>query len=203
MRLRDRDISPSASKTNMSQTISPAIADLIRTRRTIHSFKPEQPAAELIEQAIELARWAPNHRLTEPWRFHVLGPQTIAAIVELNAQITAAKGGAEAANKKRQQWASVPSWVLVTCARNVDEILHHEDYAACCCAIQNFTIGLWSAGVGVKWTTGKVTRDPEFLKIVGVNPDERMVVGMLWLGYPQEIPLQARKSVDEITVRLP
>lgn len=187
----------------MTQTISPAFADIIRSRRTIHSFKADRPSDELIQQAIELARWAPNHRLTEPWRFHVLGPQTIAAIVELNAQITAAKSGPDAANKKRQQWASVPSWVIVTCARNVDEILHQEDYASCCCAIQNFAIALWSAGVGVKWTTGKVTRDPEFLKLISVNPEERTVVGMLWLGYPQEIPHQARKSVEEITVRLP
>ncbi len=187
----------------MTTSISPAVAELLRTRRTIHSFKPERPSDALVTEAVELARWAPNHKVTEPWRFHVLGPQTIAAIVELNAQITLAKSGPEAADKKRKQWSSVPVWVLVTCAEQSDAVLHQEDYAACCCAIQNFSLALWSAGVGVKWTTGKVTRDPEFLRIAEIDPTERSVVGMLWVGYPQDVPSQSRKPVEEIVVRLP
>jgi len=187
----------------MTVAITPSVADLLRTRRTIHTFKPERPPEAVIWQAIDLARWAPNHRLTEPWCFHLLGPQTIAAIVELNAQITLAKSGPDAADKKRQQWSNVPAWVVVTCDRQADEILQQEDYAACCCAIQNFSLALWSAGIGVKWTTGKVTRDTEFLRVIGVNPAERSVVGMLWLGYPLDVPNQSRKTVDEITVSLP
>lgn len=187
----------------MTATIPNPIADLIRNRRTIHNFRPDLPPEELILQAIELACWAPNHKLTEPWRFHILGPATVAEVVEINAQITLAKSGPEAADKKRQQWSSVPCWLLVTCPLQSDEILQQEDYAACCCAIQNFSLALWSAGLGVKWTTGKVTRDPRFLNVVGVDSNERSIVGMLWIGYPSEIPKQQRKAINEVVVRLP
>ncbi|MDQ3044099.1 MAG: nitroreductase family protein, partial [Chloroflexota bacterium] len=44
----------------------------IRERRSIGKVGPERPPRELIEQVLEAATWAPNHRLTEPWRFIVI-----------------------------------------------------------------------------------------------------------------------------------
>ena len=44
-------------------------ADLVRARRTIHDFRKESAPPALVRKALDLARWAPNHHLTEPWRF--------------------------------------------------------------------------------------------------------------------------------------
>ncbi len=180
-------------------------AHVLRTRRTINLFRPapECPPQELILQAIELARWAPNHKHTEPWRFHLLGPQTVAAMIALNTQLVAGKDGPAAAESKRNKWAAVPGWMAVTCARSDDPVRQEEDYAACCCAIQNLMLFLWSEGVGAKWSTGGVTRHADFYRLIGVDPRERRAVGLVWYGYPQGAPEARRKTVEEIVSHRP
>ena len=186
-----------------SSNIPSEVAAIISGRRTIHEFTDQIPPEDVVLQAIDLARWAPNHRATEPWRFHWLGPQASQAIVELNAQMVLAKSGAEAAETKRRQWSTVPLWLVVTSTNDPDEFTRQEDYAATCCAVQNLAIALWSAGIGMKWTTGKVTRHPDFFAATNIDATQRTVVGMMWLGYPKSVPTQTRKPLDEILLRVP
>ncbi len=179
------------------------IEDLLRTRRTINSFKPEKPHEDLIRKAIDLARWAPNHHLTEPWRFYLIGSETSQAIVELNAKIVSQKKGKEAGEKKLKKWSSIPGWLVVTMTKSDDPLQLQEDYAACSCTIHNLSLALWNEGVGIKWTTGDVIRDADFYELIWVDPDVESVVGLIWYGYPEEIPVSQRKLLEEIIVRLP
>lgn len=179
-----------------------SLAELIRGRRTVEKFQPDVPPPELVLQSIELARWAPNHKHTEPWRFHLLGPDAQQAVVELNAELVAAGKGPQAAEKKRQRWSAVPGWLAVTCAVDEDPLRAEEDYAACCCAVQNLMLFLWSEGVGTKWSTGAITRHPGFHRLLGID-DSRRVVGLIWYGYPASLPQQRRKPTEEITTILP
>lgn len=173
-------------------------------RRTINQFKPEpKPPRELIDQALEAARWAPNHRFTEPWRFYLLGSETVAQIIDLNTEIVAASKGEAAAKAKREKWSSVPGWLVVSCVKSDDPLTAQEDYAACACAIQNIQLSLWENGVGAKWTTGAVTRDPRFYDTLWIDRDLETVVGMVWYGYPEEIPVSRRKRVSEVLIELP
>lgn len=172
-------------------------AALLRGRRTTHAFKPGTPPRELILRAIELARWAPNHRLTEPWRFYLLGQRTVEAIADLNAELTAAKQAAAAAEAKRRRWLAVPGWLLVTCVKSANAIQAREDYAACACAVQNLMLYLWSQGVGTKWNTGKVTRDPRFFECVGMDANREEVVSLLWYGYPAEVLKMERQPLEK------
>lgn len=177
--------------------------EILKTRRTVGAFRSEGPPADVVRQAIELACWAPNHRKTEPWRFHWLGPQTAAAVVELNAALIAAKSGPDAAAAKRKQWAAVPGWIAVTCVRSDDPFLLEEDYAACCCAVQNLMLALWNHGVGTKWSTGDVTRHAEFFRLIGVDPAEQRSIGVIWYGYPATVPEQTRRPVTDVLRQLP
>ncbi len=179
------------------------IASLIRQRRTVHDFTTEIPPLELIMQAIELARWAPNHKLTQPWRFRLIGPETKAAIVELNAKLIQETKGEEAAQHKRVRWFAVPGWLAISSIKSDDPIRDQENYASVCCAIQNFTLFLWESGVGVKWTTGPVTQHPEFDKILDLNPEQEKIVGLIWYGYPAQIPEMKRLDLDLIVKKLP
>jgi nitroreductase len=188
---------------NCMQPGPQAVATLLKSRRTIHDFKADLPPETLIYEAIDAARWAPNHRLTEPWHFYLLGRGTAEAIADLNADMIAARGDAEGAAKKRARWRAVPGWLMLTCNRSEDAVQEREDFAACCCAAQSFMLYLWSAGVGVKWTTGKVIRDPRFSELVWIDPAREFPVGIFWYGWPAEIPVTARKSVESILVRLP
>jgi len=182
----------------MTQTIN----DIIRSRRTIGSFKPEVPAASMIEPALEVARWAPNHKKTEPWRVYWFGPQTTAAVIQLNSSLIEKKKGATEAEAKRKSWSAIPGWLAVTCVRSSDPFRAEEDYAACCCFIQNLMIALWTSEIGSKWSTGDVTRDPEFDRLIGINPETERVAGLIWYGFPAVIPAQSRQPVSSFLRRL-
>ena len=178
-------------------------AALLRGRRTIHLFKPEVPPRSVVLQALDAARWAPNHRLTEPWRFYLLGPETAAAVAHLNAEIVAEKRGPAAAENKRARWLSMPGWLVLTCRRSDDPLRMREDYGACCCAAQNMMLALWAAGVGTKWGTGKVTRDDRFFELLGIDRAEEQVVGLFWYGYPAEVPAARRKPLTDVLEERP
>ena len=177
--------------------------ELIRSRRTIHNFKTELPPVEIVEEAIEIARWAPNHHHTEPWHFFQLGPHAISRIVDLNARLVAEKKGDKAGEAKRKRWSTIPGWLVVTCNRSADSLQQEEDYAACCCAVQNLSLALWAHGVGVKWTTGAVTRHSELFELLEVNSEKQRSVGILWYGYPIDLPVQKRKPVEEFLTFVP
>lgn len=180
-----------------------SVSELIRSRRTIHDFQTTVPPREILLEALELACWGPNHHLTEPWHFYWLGPETAAAIAKLNAELVSAKRGAEAGAEKLARWQALPGWLVVTCDRNEDSLREREDYAACCCGIQNFMLALWQQGIGVKWTTGPVTREPRFYDLIWVDPATESVVGLLWYGYPLETPMLGRKPLESVLVELP
>ncbi|MGQ0657144.1 MAG: nitroreductase family protein [Chromatiales bacterium] len=188
-----------------SRTMPPpqAVATLLRGRRTIEDFKDVLPRRELILRALDAARWAPNHHVTEPWHFYLLGRATATAIAELNAAMIAARGDIEAAEQARKRWLAIPGWLVLTCENSEDPRRAREDFAACCCAAQNMMLYLWSEGIGVKWTTGKVTRDPRFYDLIWVDPAQETVVGLYRYGYPAEIPQVARKPVEAFLVDLP
>ena len=185
---------------NTTSTISETsdIKEVISSRRTIHNFKPTPPPREILLEAIDLARWAPNHKLTEPWKFYILGPQSISRIAHFNADLVLQKKGQAAADNKRARWLSVPTMVIVSYTKCGNPFREKEDYAATCCAVQNMTLSLWSKGVGVKWSTSKVIRQPEFYNIIGISPEEEEVVGLFFCGYPDEIPVSHRKPTGEI-----
>lgn len=179
------------------------IADIIRDRRSINFFQDERPDPEIILKALDLARWAPNHHLTEPWRFYLLGKQTATAIAKLNARMIEEKDGAEAAQKKLDRWLGMPGWLVVTRVVSDDELQAKEDYAACCCAVQNIMLYLWAEGMGTKWTTGPVTRSKNFYELIWVDPDHEEVVGLIWYGYPAETPVTPRRPLAEVMIELP
>jgi nitroreductase len=178
-------------------------ARTLRGRRTIDRFIQTAVPKELVLEAIEVATWAPNHYVSEPWRFMLLGKETIRRIVDLNATIVAEKKSPEHGEHKRRQWSEKPGWLIVTCPFNDDEVREREDYAACSAAVQNFMLYLWKAGVGTKWTSGPITRDKRFFEIIGVDRYAEFVVGMIWYGYPKITPAQSRKGLHEVLQELP
>jgi len=165
-----------------------AVHDALRSRRTINDFSPQLPAGweEALERAVEAATFAPNHKRTEPWRFHLLGPRSIRRVCELNAELVTASKGDAAGAKKLERWLAIPGWLVVTCVRACDSMeepagLAREDYAAVCCATQNLCLSLHADGLGTKWTSGPVNFDPRFAGAVGL-PDDEYVVGTIWFG---------------------
>lgn len=178
-------------------------AEVLRGRRTIELFLQTPVPEKLILAAIETATWVPNHHVTEPWHFYLLGKETKERCLDLCRDIVTDKKGAEAGEFKRQSWSQKPGWLVVTCRRSKDELLQRENYAACSAAVHALMLYLWKAKVGSKWTTGDITRDSRFFDIIGVDEAQEFVVSLMWYGYPKLTPTQSRKDLANVLVKRP
>ena len=180
-----------------------SIADIILNRRTIHTFKNEKVSNAIIEEGLRISRWAPNHYLTEPWRFYLLGNKAKEKIIRLNSVLIACEKGEHIAAIKSRRWAAVPGWLVMTVLKNANEKKQLEDYAACCCAAQNFMLYLWEKGVGVKWTTGEIISTRDFAQAVGFDRKVERTVGLFWYGFPEEIGTQIRRPLADNLLHVP
>jgi len=165
-----------------------SIDELIRGRRTHKAYAPEPVDRATLEELFELARWAPNHNLTNPWRFRVLGPQTRAALKEA--------AGPEAAAKLDRAPTLIAASVL---SSPEDPVADEEDFAAASVATFIVLLGAHSRGLGGYWRTPAVLRSPEGRAALGI-PDGERVLGLIHLGYakgPDKLAPE-RAAVDEI-----
>ncbi|MEM7081176.1 MAG: nitroreductase [Pseudomonadota bacterium] len=175
------------------------VAALLRGRRTLGRFADKPVDRALLLEAIEVARWAPNHHLTEPWHFYVLGPEAISTTIEcVRARATEAKGE-EMGRRKAKRAQNVPAWVVVTSRFSDNAIVEKEDYAATCCAIHNMALYLWELGVGMKWCTGSMAHGTQYAEALGLDVEAEYIVGILRIGYPLNQPTQKRKAAIDIT----
>jgi nitroreductase len=149
------------------------LEDAIRTRRTHKAYGAEPVPRETLEELLELARWAPNHNLTNPWRFRVLGPEALAALKRA--------AGPEAAAKLDR----APTLVVASQVRSDDPIQDEEDLCAVAAAISYVLLAAHSRGLAGYWRTPAVLRAPEGRAAAGVPENER-VLGLIHLGPPRQ-----------------
>jgi nitroreductase len=157
------------------------VDDAIRTRRTHKAYGAEPVPRETLEELFELARWAPNHNLTNPWRFRVLGPEALTRLKEA--------AGPEAAAKLDR----APTLVAASQLRSDDPVQDEEDLCAAAAATYIVLLGAHSRGLAGYWRTPAVLRTPEGRAALGVGGDER-VIGLLHLGPPR----QEREAPDRL-----
>lgn len=164
----------------------------IRTRRTHKAFAPEPLEGDEIESLLELARWAPNHHLTAPWRFRVVGPETL--------ELLKAAAGEEGAAK-----LSRAPTLIVASARlgGEDPIADEEDLHATAVASYIVLLAAHARGLAGYWRTPALLREERGRAAVGLPPEERFV-GLLHLGRPrQEQSPPERPGVAQTTEFLP
>lgn len=181
-----------------------SLHELIASRRTTFQFQDRAVSDEVIERALEAARWAPNHKMTQPWRFVIPGPDMIgklkAHFVRRLATKMAARGYSETeiADRMRAPQPDIPAQILVYSVRNADPYRAHEDYAATCCAIQNLMLAAWADGVASGW---KSFDQPENYELFGLDPEQTQIVGLIQLGYPLQERQSKRRPLDEFVER--
>jgi nitroreductase len=150
------------------------LEDAIRGRRTHKAYGAEPVDRGTLEELFELARWAPNHNLTNPWRFRVLGPRALASLK--------AAAGPEAAGKLDR----APTLIAVSVAQpGADPVQDEEDLLAGAVAAYIVLLAAHGRGLAGYWRTPAVLRTDEGRAALGVPPDER-VIGLLHLGPPRQ-----------------
>jgi nitroreductase len=149
------------------------VEDAIRSRRTHKAFAPQAVPRELLDQLLELARWAPNHHLTNPWRFRVLGPESLHRLKEA--------AGPEAASKLDR----APTLVAATALRSEDPVQNDEDLCATACATYAVLLAAHGRGLAGYWRTPGVLRTDEGRAALGIPHNERLVA-LIHLGWPRQ-----------------
>jgi nitroreductase len=157
----------------------------IRSRRTHKRFGPEPVPPELVAELLELARWAPNHHLTEPWRFRVLGPESLERLAATG------KPG------ELEKLTRAPTLVVASAKLTGDEHQNHEDVLANACAVYIVLLGAHARGLASYWRTPRVLQSREGQAAIGMAADEEFV-GLIHLGPPVEQPVaKERRPVDD------
>jgi nitroreductase len=163
----------------------------IRARRTHKQYGREPLDEATVRELLDLARRAPNHKLTQPWRFRLLGPAT-------RAQIDEVAGENEAMKLRR-----APTLVLATAALSGDPHTDREDLLATGCAVYAVLLGATSRGLASYWRTPACFEEPEVRAILGL-PENEQVVGLIHLGpAASDPPAKERLALDDVFTVLP
>ena len=182
----------------------PNTLDTLRSRRSIRQFSAHTPTREQIESILDAAVLAPNHRLTQPWRFYVLGPDARHAYGLALGNRKAKKIEDPAAadsmrNKVADEHKSLPLMIAVSFVEDANPEIRDEDLAATMMAVQNISLAAVEAGLGTHIKTGAIMNDPAARAALGVPEGER-IVAVLNVGEPEVIPpAKERKSAASLT----
>jgi len=174
------------------------VSDAIRDRRSIKKFTDRTVTREEMETLLNAATLAPNHRLTQPWRFHVLGPEARYAYgLALGDRKARKIEDADAARTMRETVAAehraLPSMLVVAMVTNENAEISEEDYAATMMAIQNLSLSAVELGLGTHIKTGAVMSDPAARAASGVGQNER-IIAIVNVGEPADIPLPKKRD---------
>ena len=177
----------------------------LHTRRTIHKYLPEPVAQGDLDKIMSAGHMAPCHRLTWPWRFIQVGPETREKIVPVAIACKTVKRERtpELEKSVRGKILTSGALIVVTQVRCEDAFRAKEDYAAVSCAIQNMMLMGHSLGLGTKWSTGGVTTHPDTYGVLGVDADKEEIVGFVWVGTPAAVPSIKRPDVSDVKRLLP
>jgi len=163
----------------------------IRTRRTHKAYGPEPLDRETLGELLELGRWAPNHHLTNPWRFRVLGPVALQRLKEAV--------GPDGASKLDR----APTLVAVSTIRTPeDPVAEEEDLLAAGCAAYAVLLGAHGRGLAAYWRTPAILREAAGRAALDI-PDSERCIGLLHLGHArQEQRVPERAPLEDVVTFL-
>ncbi len=182
--------------------------DAIRNRRSIRQFSDQPVARESIERILEAAVAAPNHRLTQPWRFYVLGPAARKAYGETLGARKAKKledpvAARALIDKVAAAEVALPAMLAVAMVLDENPEIREEDYATTMMAAQNLMLAAHADGLGTHLRTGAVMDDPRTRDALGV-PEGQRIIATIQVGVPASVPeAKARRPAGEFTTWLP
>lgn len=180
------------------------VQDAITTRRSIKGFTDREVSRGEIERLLEAAVQAPNHHMTQPWRFYVLGPEARAAWgralgARKAKRVEDPDAAAAVVDKVARGHEELPALVAVAMVLDDDPEIREEDYAATFMGIQNLSLAAHAMGLGAHLKTGAVMDDPAARAAVGI-PDDQRIVALVEIGEPADVPdPKERRPAAELT----
>lgn len=163
---------------------------LIRSRRSVFpkDYSGEKVPTEIIEQMLENARWAPTHKLTEPWRFRVFADEGLQKLAAFQAacykQVTLANGTFREDRYESLRTKPMQSSHIIAIGMRRDEknsVPEWEELGAVFCAIENMYLTATAYGVGCYLSTGGITNFDEAKPFFDLRSNDKLC-GFLHVG---------------------
>ena len=180
------------------------LIDLLRRRRSVKRFTDRQVTRAEIEALLDAAILGPNHRLTEPWRFYVLGPEAreaygLAVGVRKARKIEDPEASRTMRDRVAAEHRALPCMIAVAVVKSDNPEIAEEDYAATMMGLQNLALTAVELGLGTAMRTGAVMGDEAARKAAGVAENER-IVAIVNVGEPADMPGGPKKrAASELT----
>lgn len=190
----------------MQETTRMTVLDAIVTRRSISQFKPDPIPRETVQRLLDAAVWVPNHRMTEPWQFFILGANTKGRFAEIRRNFRAATlpnptapEVQPALQKLVDDTIRTPVIIVVAAQGHDDPELQEENYWATFGAAYAVMLGAWSLGIGTYFRTSPLREYSPLRELLRLSSDSR-VIGVLYAGYPAVVPQKQRTPSHKKTV---
>lgn len=183
-------------------------SEAIQGRRNIKRFTDQTVAREHVEEMFAAAALAPNHRMTQPWRFYAFGPEARTGYGRALGNRKASKIEDQVLaqsirDNTTNEHTALPLMLGVSMTMNENEEIRSEDLAATWMAVENLCIKAVDLGYGTSLKTGAILMDPAARAACGINGGEKLIV-VINVGVPAEIPAsKPRLSASEITKWVP
>ena len=177
----------------------------IQTRRSVGRVRQDPVSEDLIRRILESAVHAPNHKITEPWRFHVFTGKGRGELARARAELARLQAEAEGEgeemaagriSRERKKAFRAPVIIAVISASGRDEVETLENYAACAAAVQNMQLTAHALGLASMWRTGPVAYHEHMRDFFGLDEGDR-IVAYLYVGYPDMGERPRRRSPAE------
>ncbi len=157
------------------------ISDAIKARRNIKRYTAREVTRTEIETLLDAAALGPNHRLTQPWRFYVLGPEArhaygLALGNRKAKKIEDPTKAAETRETAAAEHRALPAMLAIAIVKDENPEIAEENYAAAMMGVQNLMLTAVSLGLGTALKTGAIMDDPAARAAAGVRENERIIV---------------------------
>lgn len=177
-----------------------AVRRTIEGRRSIGKVLPDAVPRELVEAVLEAATWAPNHRLTEPWRFTVIAGSAREELGRLMGEQTAAKylddDPQREIERGRSARKALRAPVIIAVAVEpvqAAKVVEIEEVTAGASAVQNVLLAAHALGLGAIWRTGDACYSPEVKAWLGVS-ERGYLLGLVYLGWPDMTSERSKRT---------
>jgi nitroreductase len=184
------------------------VSEAIHHRRSIKRFTDRPISRDEVETVLAAAALAPNHRLTQPWRFYVLGPEArhaygLALGDRKARKLTDPAAAAALREAVAAEHRALPCMIAIAVVTHDDPEIREEDYAAVMMGVQNLALAAVELGLGTHIKTGAVMSDAAARAAVGV-PEGQRIVAVVNLGEPGDVPpVKSRRPSLELTTWVP
>jgi nitroreductase len=178
------------------------VTHAIKTRQSVGRVRQDPVPEDLIRLILESAVHAPNHKITEPWHFHVFTGKGRGELARARAETARLQAEAEGEDpemalgrisRERKKAFRAPVIIAVISASGRDEVETLENYAACAAAVQNMQLTAHSLGLASIWRTGPVAYHENMRRFFGLKENGR-IVAYLYVGYPDMGERPRRRS---------